>query len=69
VAATQGRHATADKIVCRYSTPPAQHKERHVVTLRYEARGEREARDTIVIDGHRAIASTGMKYDMKYDMK
>ena len=26
--------------------PPAQHKERHVVTLRYEARAEREARDT-----------------------
>jgi len=34
------------QIVCRYSTPPAQHKERHVVTLRYEARAEREARDT-----------------------
>ena len=34
------------QIVCRYSTPPVQHKERHVVTLRYEARAEREARDT-----------------------
>ena len=36
----------SDKIVCRYSIPPAQHKERHVITLRYEARAEREARDT-----------------------
>jgi len=27
-------------------TRHAQHKERHVVTLRYEARAEREARDT-----------------------
>ena len=25
-------------IVCRYSTPPAQHKERHVVTLRYDTK-------------------------------
>jgi len=51
VAATQGRYVTADKIVCRYSTPPAQHKERHVVTLRYEARAEREARDTCTRTG------------------
>jgi len=45
VVATQGHHATADKLSAD-STPPAQHKERHVVTLRYEARAEREARDT-----------------------
>ena len=34
------------QIVRRYSTLPAQHKQRHVVTLRYEARAEHEARDT-----------------------
>ena len=41
-----GSSCNGNQIVCRYSTPPAQHKERHVVTLRYEARAEHEARDT-----------------------
>jgi len=46
VAATQGRHATADKLSADIAHPRhAQHKQRHVVTLQYEARAEREARD------------------------
>ena len=47
MAATQGRHVTADKLSADIAhTRHAQHKERHIVTLRYEARAEREARDT-----------------------
>jgi len=50
VAATQGRPATANgrhKLSADIAHPRhAQHKERHVVTLPYEARAEREARDT-----------------------
>ena len=43
-----GSSCNGRQIVCRYSTPrhSTSHKERHVVTLRYEARAEREARDT-----------------------
>ena len=48
VAATQGRHATVDKLSADIAHPrhSTSHNERHVVTLRYEARAEREARDT-----------------------
>ena len=48
MAATQGRHATADKFSADIAHPrhSTSHKERHVVSLRYEARAEREARDT-----------------------
>jgi len=38
-----GRHKLSADIA---HTRHAQHKKRHVVTLRYEARAEREARDT-----------------------
>jgi len=41
-----GRHKLSADIAQPRSTPPAQHKERHVVTWRYEATAEREARDT-----------------------
>ena len=53
------------QIVCRYSTPPAQHKERHVVTLRYEARAEREARDTRTGLAAEPLVAVGLNVQMR----